>query len=103
MFLLGRNVSAQTALTWGLVSRVVAGADLERAGLELAGELAANAPLSVRGHKRILRALIDAECALDQEVERELVALREACLHSVDLREGVRAFGEKRRPRWSGR
>ena len=36
-------------------------------------------------------------------MERELVALREACFHSVDLGKGVWAFGEKRRPRWSGR
>lgn len=102
LFLLGRNVSAQTALTWGLVNRVVAGADLERTGLELAGELAANAPLSVRGTKRMLRTLVDAGSALDSDVERELIALREACFDSVDLREGVRAFAEKRRPRWSG-
>lgn len=102
LFLLGRNVSAQTALTWGLVNRVVAGADLERTGLELAGELAANAPLSVRGTKRMLRTLVDAGSALDSDVERELIALRQACFDSVDLREGVRAFAEKRRPRWSG-
>lgn len=102
LFLLGRNVSAQTALTWGLVNRVIAGADLERTGLELAGELAANAPLSVRGTKRILRTLVDAGSSLDSDAERELIALREACFDSVDLREGVRAFAEKRRPRWSG-
>jgi enoyl-CoA hydratase/carnithine racemase len=102
LFLLGSNVNAQTALSWGLVNRVVAAADLERAGLEVAGELAANAPLSMRGNKRILRALIDAGSPLDSDLERGLIALREACFHSEDLREGVRAFGEKRRPRWRG-
>lgn len=102
LFLLGRNVSAQTALAWGMVNQVVAAADLERAGLAMAGELAANAPLSVRGNKRILRALIDAEPPLDIDLEQELIAVREACFHSEDLKEGVRAFGEKRRPRWRG-
>jgi len=103
LFLLGRNVSAETALAWGMVNQIVAAADLERAGLELAGELAANAPLSVRGNKRILRALVDAGSPLDIEVERELIALREACFRSEDLQEGLRAFGEKRRPRWLDR
>jgi enoyl-CoA hydratase/carnithine racemase len=103
LFLLGRNVEAATALQWGLVNRVVAEDDLADAALDLAGELAANAPLSQRGNKRIIRALLHAEGAVDAEVERELIALREASFHSEDMREGVRAFGEKRAARWQGR
>ncbi|HEX6745488.1 MAG TPA: enoyl-CoA hydratase-related protein, partial [Solirubrobacteraceae bacterium] len=96
LFLTGRNVDARTALGWGLVNQVVPVAELDNAGLDLAQDLAANAPLSVRGNKRAIRELLAAEGQLDPEVERELIELREASFRSDDLREGVRAFGQKR-------
>jgi enoyl-CoA hydratase/carnithine racemase len=40
---------------------------------------------------------------LPEDLERELVELRESCFSTEDLKEGVRAFGEKRKPRWQGR
>jgi enoyl-CoA hydratase/carnithine racemase len=103
LFLTARNVDARTALDWGLVNRVVGVSDLEGAALDLAQDLAANAPLSVRGNKRAIRELLAAEGQLDPEVERQLIELREASFRSDDLREGVRAFGQKRPARWKGR
>ncbi len=103
LFLLGRNVDAATALQWGMVNRVAPAAEVADVALDLAGELAANAPLSVRGNKRVIRALLEAEGSLDPDVERELIELRQACFQSEDFKEGVRAFSEKRQARWRGR
>jgi enoyl-CoA hydratase/carnithine racemase len=103
LFLLGRNIEARRALEWGLVNEVVVGTDLEELALDWARELAANAPLSIQGNKRVIRELLRAEGELDPDVERELIALREACFASEDMKEGVRAFGEKRPARWQGR
>jgi enoyl-CoA hydratase/carnithine racemase len=103
LFLLGRNIDARTALGWGLVNEVVIGTDVEETALSWASEMAANAPLSIQGNKRVIRELLLAEGALDPDIERELIALREACFASEDMQEGVRAFGEKRPARWKGR
>ena len=103
LFYVGRNVDAERGLEMGLLNRVVDAAELDAAAVSLAGEIAANAPLSLAGNKRILREIRAHAAALPADVERELVELREACFRSDDFREGVRAFGEKRPPVWRGR
>jgi enoyl-CoA hydratase/carnithine racemase len=102
LFLLGRYIEAPTALQWGLVNRVAIGEQLEPLTLELAAELAGNAPLSQKGNKRVIAALLSAEGELEAEVEQELIELRRASFASQDMREGMRAFAEKRAPRWRG-
>jgi enoyl-CoA hydratase/carnithine racemase len=102
LFLLGDYIDAATALEWGLVNRVAAGAALEAVALELAGKLAGNAPLAQRGNKRVIAALLAAEGELPEEVEEELIELRRASFASQDMREGMRAFADKRPPRWRG-
>ncbi|HSZ04171.1 MAG TPA: enoyl-CoA hydratase-related protein [Solirubrobacteraceae bacterium] len=102
LFLLGSYIDAPTALAWGLVNRVAGAEELEALALELAGELAANAPLSQRGNKRVIAALLHAESELAADVEAELIELRRASFASRDLREGMRAFAERRAPLWRG-
>jgi enoyl-CoA hydratase/carnithine racemase len=103
LFLLGRYIDAPTALGWGLVNRVTTAEELEVVALDIAGELSLNAPLSQRGNKRVIAELLSAESKLDADVEAELVELRRESFASQDLREGMRAFAERRAPRWSGR
>ncbi len=103
LFLLGSYIDADTALQWGLVTRVAAPDDLEARSLEVAAELAGNAPLSQRGNKRVIGALLAAEGELADDVEQELIELRRASFASEDMREGMRAFAERRPARWQGR
>jgi len=103
LFYVGRNVEAERGREMGLINRVVEPGELEATVTDMAAEIASNAPLSLSGNKRILRELRAHAAALPEDVERELVELRESCFRSDDFREGVRAFGEKRAANWQGR
>jgi enoyl-CoA hydratase/carnithine racemase len=103
LFLVGRRIDARTARNWGLVNMLAEDGRLPEEAVELAAEVAANAPLASRGNKRVISAVLDAHVALDPAVEQELIALRRACFSSQDFREGVRAFAEKRPAEWQGR
>lgn len=100
LFYTGRNVDADRAAAIGLVNHVVDPEELEQASLDFAAEIAGNAPISLKGNKRIIRALRETPQQLPDELERELIELRESCFYTEDFREGVRAFGEKRAPIW---
>ncbi len=101
LFFVGTNVESERAGAMGLVNEVLEPEELEQRVLALASAIAANAPLSLEGNKRVIRALRSRP--LPAEVERELIELRESCFRSRDFREGVRAFAEKRKPVWQGR
>lgn len=102
LVLTGRNLDAERAERIGLVNWVIEDEEVERESVDLAAAVAENAPLSMRGNKHAID-LLQANPELTEQQEAGLVALRESCFSSADLREGIRAFAEKRRPQWTGR
>jgi enoyl-CoA hydratase/carnithine racemase len=101
----GRTLSGQEAAVWGLVNESVPAVDLDPRVAELAEEIAASAPLSVRASKRGIRSAL-AGLFLDREAEGFRVAdfdmMAAQAFASQDLREGIRAFRERRRPEFRG-
>jgi enoyl-CoA hydratase/carnithine racemase len=95
-----RTVSDREALAIGLIQRLVPAAELERTTYDYLRQVAANAPLSVRGAKQTVRAYLDG---LNEERRRGLKELALQSFESEDYREGTRAFLEKRSPIFTGR
>jgi enoyl-CoA hydratase/carnithine racemase len=100
LVLTGRRIDAARALAIGLVSRVVPPGELARAGQELADELAACAPLSIAMAKRAIDEGVNLPIADALALERRCY---DVTLMSEDRNEGLRAFAEKRPPRFTGR
>jgi enoyl-CoA hydratase len=100
LILTGAMIDAAEARAIGLVELVVPHQELRAKTLELAGEIAAKSPLTLRVAKEAVRA--SQRMAIEEGIayERDLFCL---CFSTEDKAEGVAAFLGKRQPEWKGR
>lgn len=103
MILTSRRVSAAEGLAMGFVNEVTPPDQLMAAARRWAGEIMAASPMSIRASKSIVnRAADEPSVAAAYTAQMDYPATR-ALFGSADLREGPRAFAEKRPPNWKGR
>lgn len=100
LLLVGDRIDAAEALRIGLVEQIASPERLGETVATIADTIAANAPLSLHGMKRMIDEVLDHPGAPESEAARHAVA---ACLASADVEEGRLAFLERRAPRFSGR
>jgi methylglutaconyl-CoA hydratase len=99
LILTGRRVGAAEALSLGLVSRVAAAGTLREVAMAMAGEVARNAPVSIRQAKRAVdggfHLPLEEALAFENRMYQD-------CLGTRDRVEALRAFAEKRKPVFTG-
>ncbi len=100
MVLTGRPISAQEALQWGLVNKVVPVEYYLQEAKELAKEIASKAPMAVKLAKESVLKAFDTTIEGGLEFERKNFYL---LFSSEDQKEGMKAFIEKRKPEWKGK
>lgn len=100
MILLGRRFSAQEALRWGIVNKVVPSRDLMPAAEEYADMIKRNAPLATQALKELV--VRSQSLPLEQGLRLE-AALSEIIKGTEDAKEGAAAFSQKRSPVYCGR
>ena len=102
IFFAGRTYKGNRLKALGLLNYLVPAGALESFTYQMASEIAANAPLALKGIKRILNLLSPSEL-LGNGHQKEAESIAEAAFLSEDLKEGQLAFFEKRKPKFKGR
>lgn len=99
MALTAEPISAQEAHESGLVARLAKSGEAVTEAMELAGRIAANAPLAVAASKQLIRA---TQGVTDDEFWELQAPFMASVFTSADAKEGPRAFAQKRKPEWTG-
>lgn len=100
MVMTGRMISAEEALRWGLINKVVPAEYYLEEAKAWAKEIAAKPPVAIRLAKEAVLKAFDTTIEAGLEFERKNFYLLFA---SEDQKEGMKAFTEKRKPEWKGR
>lgn len=98
--LTGDPIDAERLYAFGLVNRLTEPGEALAGALELAGNIEQNAPIAVRATLRVMRTMVRDDDELGWKLSSDAMA---EAMASDDNAEGLRAFVEKRPPRWTGR
>ena len=99
LILTARRIDAVEALAYGLVTRAAPPEQLQQAALQMASEVARNAPVSLRQAKRAIDGGLHLPLAEALELENRMY---QDCLGTKDRLEALKAFAQKRRPIFTG-
>ena len=102
MFFTGHKYDGKQLRELGLLDHLVASEDAASFTYQMAEEIAANAPLALKGTKRVINLLMQSG-TLDESRRTEANALTKAAFLSEDMKEGRLAFIEKRKPEFTGK
>ena len=102
IFFTGRTYGGIRLKEIGLVDYLVPREELEAFTYQMAEEIAANAPLALKGTKRVLNLLMQSVHP-DKSSMQEAESITETAFLSEDIREGQMAFLEKRKPKFQGK